>query len=184
MRALLVAGSRTPSHLAAALQRYSELIGRLLAASPSPSGGGDGQSSEAAQKLLLVEAADFYREVRVSSIYLDPPESCQVGTLSAPELHDLPPAVPPHIWQTFPTPPIRPQVPQKVLMVVDQLTALKLLSTSQLVSWALRPTETSGSGSRSGSGSVLVPSSSAWETVYYGLSRAFSRRQQISEQVT
>ena len=73
MRALLVSGSRTPSHLAAALRRYSELIGGLLAACPSPTGGDDGgQSSEEAQKLLLVEAADFYREVQFSMTDLSP----------------------------------------------------------------------------------------------------------------
>jgi hypothetical protein len=75
-------------------------------------------------------------------------------------------------------------VPQKLLMVIDHLSAIGLLSTAQLVAWALRPPDGSGSGSRSdGPGSAWVPNSGAWEALYYGLSRSFSRKPQISEQV-
>lgn len=61
-------------------------------------------------------------------------------------------------------------------MVVDQLTALGLLSPTQLVLWALQPEESADDGN-------LIPSSGVWEALYYGLGRAYSSLPHLLEQV-
>ena len=71
MRALLAAGARSPSHLAAVLKRYAVLLEQLLGCCRGePADASDEDSDDGAQRILMYEAAEFYREVPQKVIIL------------------------------------------------------------------------------------------------------------------
>ena len=91
MRAVLAAGSRSPSHLAAVLKRYASVIEQLLGSCRQIRGGGDSSSGDVAQRILVCEAAEFYGEVpqKVGHTGHPPPHPSKEGRQGIP--HPTPP---------------------------------------------------------------------------------------------
>ncbi|KAG1677554.1 hypothetical protein FOA52_014452 [Chlamydomonas sp. UWO 241] len=122
MLALLSAGSKSPSHLNAALERYDGLLEMILA----ECGGED-----SAQKEMLTQAASFYAAL-----------------------------------------------PQKQLMVVDRLLALKLVTDNHVVAWALLSALPA-----SGYGTDHSAAAAAFEALHFSVDRCLQAGPELRERV-
>ncbi len=171
MRAVLAAGSKSPSHLNAALSRCGQALAALLAQCPEPL---------AAQQLLLQQAADFYvglpQKVRLPTPPNHPHTSPLLPSPSLSQRQTTHPAFAAqpsrtHLFAVYPSPNVSPKVHvlrSQVLMVLDRLLALRLATAMAVATWATRHAIPATLG-------APASSSGAWELLHYALDRSLAR---------